>query len=104
MTQQSFVYPQPSVYLSPPELVSLLAHPPDGVADHSDQQIDQQGGAHESESDVHHVDNGGRLQRVVDGQIDQPQTELKLGEEGDGKGAVHGEGAGVLGHVHHPQS
>lgn len=90
-------------YLSPPELIPLLGHPPVGVAHHSDKQVEQQDVGHHGEGAVQHVDDGRRGDGVVHRQVDQAHAELELGEEGDGEGAVGRDGVWLLGHVDHPQ-
>lgn len=90
-------------YLSPPELVPLLGHPPVGVAHHGYQQIQQQDVGHHREGAVQHVDDGWRGDGVVHWQVNEAHAELELGEEGDGEGAIRRHGLGLLGHVHHPQ-
>lgn len=75
----------PSPYLSPPELVSLLRHPPVGVAHHGYQQVEQQDVGDHREGAVQHVDDRRGGDGVVHGQVDEAHAELKLGEEGDGE-------------------
>lgn len=53
---------------------------------------------------MQHVDDRWGGDGVVHGQIYEAHTELKLGEEGDGEGAVCRNGLWLLGHIHHPQS
>lgn len=91
-------------YLSPPELIPLLGHPPVGVAHHGDQQVEQQDVGHHGEGAVQHVNDGRCGDGVVHRQVDQAHAELELGEEGDGERAVGWHGVRLLGHVHHPQS
>lgn len=93
-----------SVYLSPPKLVSLLSHPPVCVTHHGYQQVEQQNVGDHGEGTVQHMDDRRGGDGVVHGQIDETHTQLKLGEEGDWKGAIRGNGLRLLRHVHHPQS
>lgn len=75
-------------YLSPPELISLLGHPPVCVTHHGDQQVEQQDVGDHGEADVQHMDDGGSYEGVIHRQVDQTHAELKLREEGDGEGPV----------------
>lgn len=90
-------------YLSPPEFVSFLGHPPVCVAHHGYQEVEQKDVGDHREGAVQDMDNRGRSDGVVHREIYEADTELKLGEEGDGEGAVRRDGLWILSHIHHPQ-
>lgn len=73
------------------------------VAHHGYQQVKQQDVWDHREGTVHHVNDWGCNDGMFHRQVYEAYTELKLGEESDGEGAIRRDGVRVLGHVHHPQ-
>lgn len=75
-------------HLCPPELVPLLGNSPVCITHHGYEKVEQQYVGDHREGAVQHMDNRGRCDSVVHWQVYQTHTQLKLGEQSDGEGAV----------------